>query len=80
MKPTVLLTTVLLSLTCFSVTVGAHELRNYLNRPSLQASTNTSSQVCKIKFFTYDQQNWKNLSYGLMQGLYTNAPQPCLQC
>ena len=80
MKPIVLLTTVVLSLACFSVTVGAHELRNYLNRPSLQASTNTTSQICKIKFFAYDQQNWKNLSYGLMQGLYTNPPEPCLQC
>ena len=80
MKPTLLLTIVLVSFACFSVTADAHEFRNYLNRPSLQASTNTTSQICKIKFFAYDQQNWKNLSYGLMQGLYTNAPEPCLQC
>ena len=80
MKPTLLLTILLVSLACFSVTADAHEFRNYLNRPSLQASTNTTSKICKIKFFAYDQQNWKNLSYGLMQGLYTNAPEPCLQC
>ena len=60
--------------------VEAHEFRNYLGRPSLEATTNVTSSICKIKFFAYDQQNWKNLSYGLMQGLYTNPPDPCLQC
>ena len=54
MKPTLLLTIVLLSLACFSVAADAHEFRNYLNRPSLQASTNTTSQICKIKIFAYD--------------------------
>ena len=47
--------------------------------PSLQATLATNT-TCKLKFFAYDKENWKNISYGLMLGLHAAPPTPCLQC
>jgi hypothetical protein len=33
-----------------------------------------------LKLFAYDQNNWKNISYGLMQGLYDSPPDKCPAC
>lgn len=40
----------------------------------------TSAQSCQLKLFAYDQNNWKNISYGLMQGLYDSPPDNCPAC
>jgi hypothetical protein len=38
--------------------------------------------TCDLKIFEYDEQNWRNLSYGLIQGLYRQPPmgKNCVAC
>ncbi|TNV79913.1 hypothetical protein FGO68_gene5184 [Halteria grandinella] len=47
-----------------------------------QTATVTRNYTCNIKLFEYDEVNWKNLSYGLIQGLYINPPKGnnCTAC
>jgi len=35
---------------------------------------------CQLKLFSYDEENWRNASFGLIQGLYYNAPKDCTLC